>query len=184
MPAPHAATATPLFCHVIPRALLVVSALAAFLGACQTAQQSTPFTARKSFHGQLHYASANASSVGETVVALGADGTFQLEFVAGPGFPLLRMNTDGYSASAEGVFARGRWSGRSSSAPEQLRSWLLLRDVFAQAELASGTARRKVRFSSRVAPTWEANAEFSGRKLRLLRVRFATGERFAFQFAD
>lgn len=81
--------------------------------------------------GQLQYVTPQRSVIGDCVVSMLGDEQFQLDFVAGPGFPLMKLRQSGGIASAEGVFARGSWHGDASQAPERLKSWFALRDILA-----------------------------------------------------
>jgi len=87
--------------------------------------------------GQLQYVTPQRSVIGDCVVSILHDDQFQLDFVAGPGFPLMKLRESGRMARAEGLFARGSWQGDIDQAPERLKSWLALREIVARAGRAS-----------------------------------------------
>jgi hypothetical protein len=104
-------------------ARLMALALAA-ITACQTTQPfPKPDATWQTRVGQLQYAGAGRSVVGECVVSRRGTNEFQLDFHSGPGFPLLRLWRSGDQVRAEGLLARGSWHGNANRAPERLRGW-------------------------------------------------------------
>ncbi len=119
------------------RALIAGAALAliALFPACQTPHTfATPEASWKSHIGQLKYASGGRIIIGEVVVTRAAPREFQLEFVKGGSFRLLKVWVSENHARAEGVLARGTWQGTPDRPPDHLRSWLQLPAVFAAAD--------------------------------------------------
>lgn len=96
-------------------ALLALIAL--FLTGC--AQEfPTPGPDWKTFVGQLQYSTPKRSIIGDVVVrSSGPD--FQLDFVTGPGFPLMSLRQDATHRSARGILARGNTA-----------NWFQLRERF------------------------------------------------------
>jgi hypothetical protein len=125
----------------------------------------------------MHYANPGGRSVVGELVARRAPGggEFQLEFSSGPGIPLLKLWQSGDTARAEGVFARGKWQGRTTAVPPALKSWVRLAEIFAQ--MAPG--RDDLR-----GPGWAATVSYAAAQPERCTVTFTeTGERFAFQFS-
>ena len=132
--------------------------------------------------GQLQYVTPQRSVIGETVVSRFDKADFQLDFVAGPGVPLMRFRQSETGARAEGVFARGGWQGAPARVPHRLQSWAALRQVFASLEAKHDLHR--VTVESRDG-TWTAYAEQAGAQPRRVRIEFPkTGERFVFVFGS
>ncbi len=107
------------------------------------------------------------------VVRHSGQNDFALNFLSGPGFPLLKLQVSGDDVVAEGVLARGRWSGKVQNAPKTLQGWAGLRQVFAglPASLKAGG--------------WTTEARSEGGRVEHIETRFApTGERFVFHFAS
>jgi hypothetical protein len=112
--------------------------------------------------------------IGDVVVRHDAAGQFQLSFASGPGFPLLKLWAAQETMRAEGAFARGSWQGRKSAAPERLRIWAGLPEIFA--------AISSTRPSTQVGAL-SAEAHFQGARLARLEVRDARSrERLVFVF--
>jgi hypothetical protein len=108
---------------VIFRVLFVLS-LALFLTACQTTHRFTePGPGWRTWHGQLKYTNPKRSLIGEVVVSRHGTKDFQLEYMAGPGFPLMLLQQDATTTQAKGALAFGP--------PGHLKGWSLLRDSFA-----------------------------------------------------
>ncbi len=146
------------------------------LAGCQTPQTFPAPDARWTTHqGQLRYSSRDQSLIGETIVAALPPRDFQMNYTAGPGFPLLALRVAGESARAQGVLARGRWQGTPADAPAKLKNIVALAEVFHR--LAPGTPDLQ-------AGGWTAQASWKQGSLTALDVRFpASGERFQFVFA-
>lgn len=156
---------------------LLTGAMVSFTG-CQTPMTfAAPTAAWQTYQGQLHYSNATTgrSIIGDVVVRRSPGGSdFQLQFSSGPGFPLLQLWQSGDNARVEGALARGKWQGRTGSAPERLRRWVQLKDVFAQ--LAPGLLELR-------GPGWTASAAYTGGQPEHCEIAFAGGEeRFVFHF--
>jgi len=168
--------------------LLLLSALAVLLPACQTGSNSsalsqfpTPDAHWKSSVGQLQYSSKERSVIGEAVVSRNGTRDFQLDFTAGPGVPLMRLRISGANARAEGMFARGSWQGDPARAHGPVGSWMPLREVFATFD----ATHEKREHAQPPTGEWAAHAEWSKRHLKRLAVDYPrTGERFVFVFGE
>lgn len=126
--------------------------------------------------GQLHYQGVGERSViGEVIVRRSGTRDFALSFLSGPGFPLLKLQVSGDDVVAEGMFARGRWRGKVANAPKQLRSWIALREVFAELPAKRTSYKRS---------GWSTQVRFVGGRPEHIETAFSTGERFAFHFAS
>jgi hypothetical protein len=156
------------------RSLPLVAALA-LLGACQTPHQfAAPTASWKTYVGQLQCVTGDRSVIGDVVVRHEAPNQFQLSYSSGPGFPLLKLWTAQDTVRAEGTFARGAWQGSKNAAPERLRIWTVLPEIFA----AASPTRQNVQ-----AGGCSADAQFQGGRLARLQVRDAkSGERLVFVF--
>ena len=121
--------------------LLACALLAVSLTACQTTmparQFAEPATGWQTKTGQLAYADARMSLIGEVLVRYSKSGDFELTFTKAGGITLLTVRQDANFAQAEGPLARGRWSGRTADAPARLRGWFELRDKFVSARGSS-----------------------------------------------
>ena len=153
--------------------------LAAFalLVACQTPHQfASPTAAWKTHVGQLQCVTGDKSVIGDVVVRHDGAQQFQLSFASGPGFPLLKLWADQGTMRAEGAFARGSWQGRKSGAPERLRIWSELPEVFS----AISPTRPSVQIGG-----CSAVAQFRGTRLARLQVRDKrSSERLVFVFTN
>src|SRR6266436_9605198 len=100
------------------------------LQGCQTTQPTfaTPDARWQTFIGQLQYASPKRSIIGDCVVSVYKDQQFQLDFMAGPGFPLLKLRIAGNLARADGAFAMFPWQGKTDFPPARLESWVATRE--------------------------------------------------------
>jgi len=78
--------------------------------------------------GQLMYRTAKTTLIGDVLIRFSTSGDFELTFSKGPGATLLSLRQDANFADVKGAFARGGWSGPVAQAPQQLRSWLGVRD--------------------------------------------------------
>jgi len=131
--------------------------------------------------GQLRYVTPERAVIGEAVVSRLGQEHFQLDFLAGPGVPLMRLREWGMRAEAEGLFARGYWSGSATRAG-RLASWTALREVFSSVEqVGKAPVYRSVDQSP---ISWRAEVEWNGRRLQRVAVEFpSTKERFIFVFS-
>ena len=175
--------------------LILASGILLMLPACKSPMaqgtREVQFTASKSpwrtSVGQLQYANPKRSVIGGVVVSRRGPNDFRLEFTAGPGVPLLRLQESATLARAEGLFARGFWVGEPKKAPRHLESWVSLREIFASVE-GTGKARvTPVSFKSAAGDPnpWSATAEVADGKTRRLQVSFAqTGERLTFVLGE
>ncbi|MEI6350651.1 MAG: hypothetical protein WCP06_06045 [Verrucomicrobiota bacterium] len=159
-------------------AIAVISALAG----CQTPLQfPTPGPNWRTGVGQLQYVTPQRSVIGEAVVSHFDRTNFQLDFVAGPGVPLMRLRQSGDAARAEGMFARGSWQGTPARVPGRLKSWVALRDVFAALD---ATRARRLTLESPDGK-WIARVEQAVGQPRRISIDFPeTGERFVFVFGN
>jgi hypothetical protein len=126
-----------------PYLRFVLAALVIDLTGCETTSQhqfAEPSRDWKVRTGQLMYASATATIIGEVVVRFSKSGEFELTVSKGPGVALIVVRQDATFARVEGPLAGGRWSGRVDQAPPRLRSWLQLRD-----KLIAAKDRRSLR---------------------------------------
>lgn len=154
---------------------LSLPALVSLLGACTVTQAlPTPGAGWDSHTGQLLYRGPKDRSViGDVVVRHSGRSDFALNFLSGPGFPLLKLQVSGDDVVAEGVLARGRWRGKVQKAPKTLQGWIALREVFVRLPADQTTGG------------WTTKARYSGSRLEHLDTRFApAGERFAFHFGS
>lgn len=161
--------------------LLAALLVPGLLAGCQT---TTPFAApdaRWTTHqGQLRYSSPGQALIGEAIVATLPPSSFQMNYTAGPGFPLLDLRMSPTQVRAQGVLARGRWQGAPGSAPAKLQAVVALAEVFQQ--LTAQPLRSDTRTLQ--AAGWTAAATASAGSLTALDVRFpASDERFQFVFS-
>ena len=84
--------------------------------------------------GQLLYRKASTTLIGEVFVRFSVSGDFELIFSKGPGLTLLTLRQDSNFAEVKGAIAGPGWSGPLDRAPQQLRSWLALRDKIIHAQ--------------------------------------------------
>ena len=168
------------------RPLLAVC-LFATLSACQTAREfPAPGSHWKNAQGQLQYATPKRSIIGETVLSGNGVQDFQLDFLAGPGVPLMRLSEAGGIARAEGVFAgaTGRWQGDPKHAHGRLASWVALREVFAALETRINTPSATLTSAPDTASPWMAQLTQAPGEPQRIRIDFPkTQERFTFVLA-
>ena len=164
---------------IIP--LLIAAGLVA---GCQTASQNfhRPDARWRTEVGQLQYSNPKRSIIGEVVVTTLANREFQLDFLAGPGFPIMKLRQSANIAHAETAFARASWNGKTEHAPRKLKPWLALGDVFSQLAGLAAT-KKQVALQSPQPGFWNATANLpDGRPLDVT-VQFPnTRERFVFHF--
>src|SRR3981081_98355 len=120
------------------RTSVVVAILAIVdLTSCETTslhQFAEPSRDWRVRNGQLRYASATTTLIGEVVMRFSKGGEFELTFSKGPGMALIVVRQDVSFARVEGPLAGGRWSGRADQAPPRLRGWVELRDKLLTAQ--------------------------------------------------
>lgn len=147
-----------------------------------------PASGKKTSIGQLRYVTPARAVIGDTVVNRSGGGeAFQVDFTAGPGVPLMRLQIAGNEALAEGLFAWGRWRGKADR-PGRLAQWVALRDIFLVADTPAFRQQRLQKIES-PRPSkipWEATIErHRNGSLHRLTVEFpAKKERFSFVFAQ
>ena len=158
--------------------------LLASLSACQTAREfPAPGLHWKNAQGQLQYTTPKRSIIGETVLSGNGVQDFQLDFLAGPGVPLMRLSESGGVARAEGVFAgaTGRWQGNPKHAHGRLASWVALREVFAALETRIDAPRATLTSVPGTPYPWTAQFTQAPGEPQRIRIDFPkTRERFTF----
>jgi len=154
------------------------------LAGCQTARVfPAPGSHWKNAQGQLQYSTQKRSVIGETVLTGNGLHDFQLDFLAGPGVPLMRLSEAGAVARAEGVFAGGIgvWQGNPAHAHGRLASWLALREVFAALETRIDAPSATVRSGPDAQNPWTAQLTQAPGEPQRIRIEFPkTKERFTF----
>ncbi|MEI6562580.1 MAG: hypothetical protein WCO68_10960 [Verrucomicrobiota bacterium] len=158
--------------------------LLATLSACQTAREfPAPGSHWKNAQGQLQYTTPKRSIIGETVLSGNGVQDFQLDFLAGPGVPLMRLSEAGGIARAEGVFAgvTGKWQGNPQHAHGRLASWVALREVFAALETRINAPSATLTSPPDAASPWTAQFTQAPGEPQRIRIEFPkTQERFTF----
>ncbi|MEA3187334.1 MAG: hypothetical protein QOD99_1164 [Chthoniobacter sp.] len=103
--------------------------LSILLAGCTTAQFAPSSAGAKTMTGQMRYAGAKRTFVGDFTARVSAT-EFQLDVSKGPGVALLSVHeSNGTLARFEG--GNRAWQGNPQHfIPGQLRSWLALHDVF------------------------------------------------------
>jgi len=149
--------------------------------ACQSTRPfSDPGSNWRTHQGQLRYSDSTRSLIGDVVIASVPPHDFQVDYVAGPGFPLLKIRLNETRALAEGVLVRGRWQGKPEAVPAKFET------LFALAEVFHSIAVPPVRSRTLSSPTpglWTAQVQAIDNRVTALDVRFpAAGERFQFVF--
>ncbi len=163
--------------------------LALLLPACQSpgphggvAAYPQPGAEWKTSLGQLRYQNPNRSVIGEAIVSRHGAEQFQLDYLAGPGVPLLRLREAGPQADAEGVFAWGTWRGKTAR-PGRMASWTTLREIFAALDARPGPMPEAASPAGK-RPAWTARAERKAGKLRRVEISYPEREeRLTFVFA-
>jgi len=140
--------------RTIPLLLLIV----VFSG-CQAPQQTfhTPDARWHTETGQLQYSNPKRSIIGETVVTALDHQEFQLDFMAGPGFPIMKLRRSSDMAHAESALAHVSWNGKTEHPPGKLKPWLALADVFWRLS-DSNASQIQVILQSSQAGFWKATA--------------------------
>lgn len=151
--------------------------------ACQTIRPfSEPGANWLTYQGQLRYSDSTRSLIGDVVIASMPPHDFQVDYVAGPGFPLLKIRMNETGALAEGVLVRGRWQGQPEAVPTKFATLFALADVFHR--IAAPTIRSQT-ISSPQPGLWTAKVEAGNNRVTSLDVRFpASRERFQFVFPN
>jgi len=164
-----------------PRPVLAVLLLAT-LAACQTAREfPAPGSHWKNAQGQLQYTTPKRSVIGETILSGNGVQDFQLDFVAGPGVPLMKLSEAGAIARAEGLFAGGSWQGHPAHAHGRLASWVALREVFAALETRIDAPCATLTSPPGAAYPWTAQLTQAPGQPQRIRIDFPkTRERFTF----
>lgn len=158
--------------------------LLASLSACQTAREfATPGSHWKNAQGQLQYTTPKRSVIGETILSGNGTQDFQLDFMAGPSVPLMRLRESGAVARAEGVFAgaTGSWQGNPAHAHGRLASWVALREVFAALESKIDATSATAQSRPGAVYPWTAKLTHAPGQSQRIVVEFPkTRERFTF----
>lgn len=163
-----------------------LAAVAFSLAGCQSQYSfPAPDAHWRTMTGQLRYVTSQRSVIGDCVISSLGDKEFQLDFLAGPGFPLMKLRVEGDNGRAEGVFARGTWQGTLGQAPERLKSWLALREIIVAAQRSTGPARLQSRdfWNAKVSTGGGGNREIEAQFVRSNMPRRSVWlERFVFHF--
>ncbi|HWB60532.1 MAG TPA: hypothetical protein VG733_13645 [Chthoniobacteraceae bacterium] len=164
----------------LPTLLLAACVL---LAGCSTYQFITPTAQWQTLIGQLQYVSPKRSMIGETVVTRNGDADFQLDFMTGPGLPILKLRKEGNKGRAEAAFARMSWQGDANHPVGPLKSWFALHEVFSG--VAAIHARdTKTTLQSQKPGEWTADVEIAGGKPVSVRITFPRSkEQFNFHFS-
>ncbi|XHR28696.1 MAG: hypothetical protein ACFUZC_22610 [Chthoniobacteraceae bacterium] len=154
------------------------------LSACHTTRDfPTPGAHWKNAQGQLQYTTPKRSVIGETVLSGNGLQDFQLDYLAGPGVPLMRLQESGNSARMEGVFAGGSWQGDPVHIRGRLASWAALREVFAAVHEQGAAPSATLHSAPGAQAPWTAQLSQTAATQRV-RVEFPrTKERFTFVLA-
>ena len=164
---------------------LFAALLLSTLVGCQTAREfPAPGSHWKNAQGQLQYSTPKRSVIGETVLSGNGVHDFQLDFVAGPGVPLMRLRESGSIARAEGVFAGGSWQGHPAHAHGRLASWVALREVFAALETHIDDPAATLTSAPGAVYPWTVQLTQAPGQPQRIRIHFPkTRERFTFVLA-
>jgi len=150
--------------------------------------QTTPHTfQRPGSHwqtetGQLQYSTPKRSIIGDCVVTCFDDSEFQLDFLAGSGFPIMKLRQSADFARAEIAFAHLSWQGKTVHSPGKLKTWIALREVFSRLSTQPASIKH-VSIESERPGFWKAGANLSEGHPIDVTVEFpASRERFVFHF--
>ena len=158
--------------------------LLGLLSACQTAREfPAPGSHWKNAQGQLQYTTPKRSVIGEIILSGNGLQDFQLDYLAGPGVPLMRLRASGATARAEGIFAGvgGSWQGNPAHAHGRLANWVALREVFAALETRINVPSATLHSQPGAAVPWTAQLTQTPGEPQRIRVEFPkTKERFTF----
>ena len=164
--------------------LLGAFLLMGLLAACQTPREfSAPGSHWKNAQGQLQYTTPQRSVIGEIVLSGNGLQDFQLDYLAGPGVPLMRLREAGPVARAEGLFAGvgGSWQGDPAHAHGRLANWVALREVFAALEPKINAPSATLHSAPGTQPVWTAQLTQAPGEPQRIRVEFPKSkERFTF----
>ena len=153
------------------------------LAGCSTYQFITPSANWQPLIGQLQYVSPKHSIIGDTVVTRLGENDFQLDFMAGPGLPVLKLRQQDDKGRAEAAFARVSWQGNADRPPGPLKSWFALREVFS-AIAALKEKNIKTSLHSEKAGFWSADVEVADGRPVSVRITFPhSKEQFNFHFS-
>jgi len=128
-----------------------------------------PTEAWRTSVGQVQYATPERTLVGDAIVSRYGSDQFQFDFLLGPGVPALRLRIDGERAAAEGLLARGSWSGKTGK-PGRMAKWVALRDLFAAVDTGNPPPDVTVVYAK------------GGRRIERLVVPLSETERLTFAF--
>ena len=151
---------------------------------CQTTPQTfhTPDARWHTETGQLQYSNPKRSIIGETVVTALNHEEFQLDYMAGPGFPIIKLRRLGNRAHAESALAHVSWNGKTEHPPGKLKPWLALADVFWQLTDLPLT-KTQVAIQSSQSGFWSATANLKEGRPTDVTIQFPQSkERFVFHF--
>lgn len=170
---------------LLPSLRPVLAALLLFpLAACQSARDfPAPGSHWKNAHGQLQYRTPQRSVIGEAVLSGNGTEEFQLDFLAGPGLPLMRLRESGDVARMEGLFAgmTGSWQGNPARARGRLASWAALREVFAALETKISAPSAMLQSAPGAPTPWRAQLTQAAGQPQRIRIEFPrTQEVFTF----
>jgi len=156
--------------------------LLASLSGCQTPREfPAPGSQWKNAQGQLQYTTPKRSLIGETVLSGNGMQDFQLDYLAGPGVPLMRLREAGNVARMEGVFAGGSWQGDPAHAHGRLASWAALREVFAALQTHIDAPSATLHSAPGALTPWTAQLAQAPGAPQRIRIDFPkTRERFTF----
>jgi hypothetical protein len=161
-----------------------IISLICLLAGCQTrpVQFQTPTSKWQTETGQLQYSTPKRSIIGETVVTTYKDTDFQFDFLAGPGFPIMKLRLANGVVRAEAAFAKATWQGSPAHAPGKLKPWLGLQEVFSQIAKQS-TRNGTVTLQSPQPGFWHAKALLADGRPEDVTVDFpASRDQFVFHF--
>lgn len=166
------------------RPLSAMLLLSGMLAGCQTAREfPAPGSHWKNAQGQLQYTMPKHSVIGEIVLSGNGLQDFQLDYLAGPGVPLMRLRESGATARAEGIFAGvgGSWQGNPAHAHGRLANWVTLREVFAALETKINVPSATLHSQPGAVPVWTAQLTQAPGEPQRIRVEFPKSrERFTF----
>ena len=164
------------------RTFAAVLLLACLLTGCQSTREfPAPGSHWKNAQGQLQYTTPKRSVIGETVLSGNGLQDFQLDFVAGPGVPLMRLREAGATARMEGVFAGGTWQGAPAHAHGRLASWAALREIFAALETRIDAPSTTLTSPAGAIYPWTAQLTQAPGQPQRIRIEFPKSrERFTF----
>ena len=164
--------------------IIPLLALAGLMAGCQSVTKNfhRPDASWRTEIGQLQYSNPKRSVIGEVVVTTLVNREFQLDFMAGPGFPIMKLRQSGDVARAEAAIARASWSGKTEHAPHKLKPWFALAGIFSQLA-ETDPAKTRVALQSKEPGFWNASANLASARPLDVTVDFPKSrERFVFHF--